>query len=84
MPDLTITPRTITIAQINHCVSLYSKVIQKHYASKIKDPKKVSEAVQRDNWRYEELPRSLRVKDEQGKPTAMTLEELGRLVQWKM
>lgn len=65
-------------------MALYPKVVEKHYASKIKDPKRVSEAIERDKWRYEELPRSLRIKNEQRKPMDMSLEELGRLVQWKM
>ncbi len=84
MSELTITPLTITIPQINYCLSLYPKVIEKHYASKIKDPKRVSEAIKRDQWRYEELPRSLRHLDGQVKATAMSLEQLERLVQWKM
>ena len=84
MSDLDITPLDITVPQVKHCLALYPKVVEKHYASKTKDPKKVSEAIERDKWRYEDLPRSLRIKNEQSKPMDMSLAELARLVQWKM
>ena len=81
---LTITPHTITIPQIKHCLSLYPKVVEKHYNAKIKDPKKASEALKRDTWRYEELPASLVGQDEKEQGIGMTLDQLERLVQWKM
>ena len=84
MPEHSITPATITIAQIKHCLSLYPKVIEKHYKSKIKDHKKVPEALARDKWRYDELSPSLRPQDDNGTGTSMSLEQLERLVQWKM
>ena len=84
MSELTITPLTITIPQLQHCLTLYPKIIQKHYASKMKDSKKVNEAVKRDKWRYDELPPTLGYPAKKGMETHMTLEQLGRLVQWKI
>ena len=84
MAEHNITPATITIAQIKHCLSLYPKVIEKHYKSKIKDQKKVPEALARDKWRYDELPPSLVPQNDRGHGTSMSLEQLEKLVQWKM
>jgi hypothetical protein len=63
--------------QVKSYLQTYPEVIRKHYAGRIKDDKKRAEAISRDDWRYE-LSSSL--EDGQG----MSLQQLEKLVQWKM
>jgi hypothetical protein len=56
----------------------YPTVVKRAYERRIKAEKKQVEAIERDKWRYEVLPQE--VKSGKG----ITLEQLERLVQWKM
>lgn len=69
---------SITAEELKLAIQLYPKVIQRSYERRIKTEKKQVEAVQRDEWRYEKLPNEV---DRDG---GMTIEQLERLVQWKM
>lgn len=75
---MAITSSTITRPQLEQCLKLYPKLVEKVYDSRIKDGKKCSEAKARDEWRYVELPKEL------SGSKAMSLAQLERLVQWKM
>ena len=78
-------PAAITLEQIKACVTLYPGVVEAHYKQKIKDPKKSSEAIKRDAWRYHELPKLLRdqyTANKKGIP--LNLAQLEELVQWKI
>ncbi len=78
-------PAAITIEQIKACVTLYSGVVEAHYNQKIKDPKKASEAIKRDAWRYHELPKLLRDQYTANKEEIpLNLAQLEKLVQWKI
>jgi hypothetical protein len=71
-------PTSFTEQQLSEALVIYPNVVRKTYHKRIKAEKKQVEAVERDQWRYGTLPRE--VVD--GK--AITLEQLERLVQWKM
>ena len=68
----------ITPEKLEQAIQLYPKVVQKTYERRIKTEKKQVEAGQRDEWRYDKLP------NEVDQSVGMTLEQLERLVQWKM
>jgi hypothetical protein len=70
----------ITYQQAKACLAVYPELIECHYKARIKDSKKVTEAIKRDKWRYEELPQSVKGN----KSTAIDLPQLERLVQWKI
>ena len=87
------TPETITPSQLTHLLSAYPVTLEKAYKlnTRLKDPKKLSRALEDDRWRYDELPRILAARRVGGKGDeksegAPWLEkgELERLVGWKM
>ncbi|OAL32823.1 hypothetical protein AYO20_07780 [Fonsecaea nubica] len=50
-------PGTISLAAFREALGLYPSLVEKVYRSKLKnDDKKVTEALKRDRWRFEELP----------------------------
>ena len=67
-----------TPEKLEQAIQLYRKVVRKTYERRIKTEKKQVEAGQRDEWRYDKLP------NEVDQSVGMTLEQLERLVQWKM
>jgi hypothetical protein len=98
MPPV-LTPSTISSATFQQALSLYPSLVEKVYKSKIKDPKRVRDALSRDKWRFDELPSELaRLKAGEGgvdeakasktnsdlQGGGLTKEAVERLVQWKM
>lgn len=88
-------PSTIPISAFNYALSLYPSLVENVYKSKLKDPKKVSDALKRDKWRFEDLPASLaqtKGVDPTSQPNTthdlkeggLTKDAVERLVQWKM
>jgi hypothetical protein len=90
-------PSTITSETFQIVLNCYPSIVEKVYKSKIKDAKKVSEAIERDRWRFEELPSTVaqlkspigtKVTTGKGKidvrERGLTKEAIERLVQWKM
>lgn len=85
-------PSQIDTSSFNVALELYPPLAEKVYKSKLKDVKKFGEALERDKWRFEELPLSIaasRAKkpDKAGKPqqkASLSKETVERLVQWKM
>ena len=82
------TAATITAFQFTHLLSLYPVTVENAYKrnARLKDPKQLSDALEDDRWRYEELPRVLvarRAEKEADRPW-LVKEELERLVSWKM
>jgi hypothetical protein len=86
---------TITSEGFQQALSLYTSLVESVYKSKIKDSKKVSEALDRDRWRFEELPSTVAQMKTNGKsPTSksnadihgggLSKKAVERLVQWKM
>jgi hypothetical protein len=75
---MTSAPLKSSIEKSDRAIQFYKAVVQRVYEKKIKAAKKQLEAVERDEWRYETLP------DQVGREKGMTLEQLERLVQWKM
>ncbi|KIX04645.1 uncharacterized protein Z518_05515 [Rhinocladiella mackenziei CBS 650.93] len=76
---------------------MYPSLVEKVYRSKIKDPKKVKDALQRDQWRFDELPTAVAEMKSRGiieakgsksnvdvKGGGLTKEAIERLVQWKI
>ena len=81
-------PSTISAAQVSHLLSLYQSTLEAIYkgTSRLKNPKKLSKALEDDVWRYETFPRTIRERAESGSKEKIYIEkpELERLVQWKM
>ena len=90
-------PQSLTTATVKVALELYPSLVEKVYTSKLKDPKKVADALQRDKWRFEELPatvaqligsRQKEVKPGKAsgdvKDGGLTKGAVERLVQWKM
>jgi hypothetical protein len=85
-------PAGLTLSTINSALELYPSLVEKVYKAKLKDPKKVADALKRDEWRFEDLPSLVaeaRVwKGSKGsadiKEGGLTKEAVERLVQWKM
>ena len=87
---------TITTTQFNHILSLYPFTVEKAYQQngRLKDskknPKKLSDALDDDTWRYDHLPGVLAARkagrgaDRDGEGPWLEKEELERLVGWKM
>jgi hypothetical protein len=72
---------SITKESFAKILNLYPSLIRRVYASKLKNNEaKVKEAADRDDWRYEELPKVLRER----KKGHLTKDEIERLVVWKM
>ncbi|KIV88839.1 hypothetical protein PV10_08477 [Exophiala mesophila] len=82
----------ISRASFQAVLALYPAFAKQAYGVRLKDPKKVAEAVQRDKWRFEDLPSqiaaarngetTLAMKDI--KAGGLTKDALERLVQWKI
>ncbi|ERF71142.1 hypothetical protein EPUS_05971 [Endocarpon pusillum Z07020] len=86
-------PETITPSQLAYLLSIYPVTLEKAYKlnTRLKDPKKLSGALEDDRWRYDQLPRILAARRAVGKEGekgegAPWLEkaELERLVGWKI
>lgn len=90
-------PQSLTLAGFKAALELYPSLVEKVYTSKLKDDKKVSDALRRDKWRFEELPATVaqaigvgQKKATQGKGSGdikdggLTKGAVERLVQWKM
>ena len=84
-------PSTIGISTFQEALSLYPSLVERVYRSKLKDSKKVADALLRDRWRFDELPSSLKAHGEDHENGNDDLNEGGltkaaveRLVQWKM
>ncbi|KAI1616643.1 ADA HAT complex component 1 [Exophiala viscosa] len=90
-------PQFLSIGGFRVALELYPSLVEKVYTSKLKDPKKVADALQRDKWRFEELPanvahmigsRQKDVKHEKAssnvKDGGLTKNAVERLVQWKI
>jgi hypothetical protein len=87
-------PSSITATQLNRILSLYPSTLEAVYKrnSRLKDPKKLAQAIKDDTWRYEELPRIVagRRGEKQGdsadgsKGAWLEKAELEKLVGWKM
>ena len=73
-------PDSITSATISQCLKLYTQVVERVYKQKIKSAKLPS-ALADDKWRYDELPKAMKVR---GLKQGLKKSELERLVQWKM
>lgn len=84
-------PSAVSLSTFKHALDLYPSLIEKVYKSKLKDPKKVADALQRDKWRFEELPSMVTgIKISKARQSGdvkeggLTKEAVERLVQWKM
>ena len=80
-------PTSIVHAQFAHLRSLYPIIVKRVYEGKIKDSKKLSQALEDDAWRYEGLVKVLegRRKSKDGEAGGwIEKAELERLVRWKM
>ena len=82
-----VVPTTITRAQFAHLHSLYPTVVRRVYEAKIKDAKKLAQAIDDDAWRYGGLVKLVhgrRGKDDGAAGGWLEKVELERLVRWKM
>jgi len=75
------TPDTITEEVVSRCLLIYKQILEAVYATKLKDTKRRAKALEDDDWRYEQLPRSIKGR---GPLHGLDKNELERLVQWKM
>ncbi|RMD40537.1 hypothetical protein DV735_g4586, partial [Chaetothyriales sp. CBS 134920] len=75
-------------SQIAGLTAHYPSIATAHYKLRLKDATKVSAAIQRDHWRYEQLPAQLlqAQKANAGTDAAVSLDlaDLEKLVQWKI
>ena len=79
----------ITHSTFTTALNLYPSLVEKVYSSKLKgNVKKVAEALERDRWRFEELPSSVarqrKGDGEGGGLKGLNKDEVERLVLWKM
>ena len=87
-------PSSIGLSTFQQALTLYPALVEQAYKSKLKDSKKVADALLRDRWRFDELPSSISgMKARGGDPKdknvdlregGLTKEAVERLVQWKM
>ena len=79
-------PTSTTHTQFNHLLSLYASVLKRVYEGKIKDGKKLAQALDDEAWRYEGLVKQVKGRKGKDDKTGGWLEkaELERLVRWKM
>ncbi len=76
-------PEATTHATFEKALKLYPWIVEKVYASKLKnDTKKVADALQRDTWRFENLPLYVALRATEGR--GLTKDEVEKLVIWKM
>ena len=73
-------PSILTLTTFRKALELYPPLVEKVYKAKLKnDSKKVSDALERDRWRFEELPHATaerkaefdRGRERDGKETRM-------------
>lgn len=93
LPPLVVVPTTITHASFVHLHSLYPTVVKRVYEGKIKDAKKLVQALDDDAWRYGGLVKVVHGRRGKGDAAAagggggggwLEKAELERLVRWKM
>jgi hypothetical protein len=85
MPSLSPSPSTISPTTFRAALALYPALVDRVYAAKLKgDGKKVAEARERDQWRFETLPEDVRARAEGKGKLRLTKAEVERLVVWKM
>jgi len=80
-------PASITLSSFKVALDFYPNIAERVYRSKLKDSKRVNEALERDRWRFEELPASISAMKKRKSNKAgvyMSKETVERLVQWKM
>jgi hypothetical protein len=79
-------PTSITHAQFTHLHSLYPTVVKRVYEAKLKDAKKLAQALEDEVWRYEGLVKLVEARRGKDDSAGGWLEkaELERLVRWKM
>ncbi|EXJ58662.1 hypothetical protein A1O7_06090 [Cladophialophora yegresii CBS 114405] len=59
-PPATPSPAALTASSFQKALALYPSLVEKVYKTKLKnDGKKVTEALERDRWRFDELPASV-------------------------
>lgn len=75
-------PSAITSTAVQTALELYPSLVVKAYQSKIKDPKKLKAALERETWRFEELPSEF--VDQKAQNGGLSKDQVERLVQWKM
>lgn len=93
-PKMSSLPSPTSIGPIGFAAALelYPSLVEKVYKSKLKDAKKFNEALERDKWRFEELPLSIcppnaETEGKAGKSQkqlSLSKATVERLVQWKM
>ncbi|KIW18773.1 hypothetical protein PV08_03062 [Exophiala spinifera] len=75
-------PSAITSTAVQTALELYPSLVDNVYNSKMKDPKKVKAALERETWRFEELPQEL--GHQKARKGGLSKEQVERLVQWKI
>ncbi|RMZ75056.1 hypothetical protein DV738_g5658, partial [Chaetothyriales sp. CBS 135597] len=87
-PPLPGSAATISPSQIATLTTYYPSIATAHYKARLKDPAKVSAAIERDHWRYEQLPAELLKAQNANTGTdasiSLDLPNLEKLVQWKI
>ncbi|RMZ85724.1 hypothetical protein DV737_g519, partial [Chaetothyriales sp. CBS 132003] len=75
-------------SQLVTLATCYPAIATAHYKSRLKDPAKIAAAIQRDNWRYDQLPAQLVQSQKPNTDTetsiSLDLPDLEKLVQWKI
>ncbi|RMZ88402.1 hypothetical protein DV736_g4360, partial [Chaetothyriales sp. CBS 134916] len=75
-------------SQLATLTAHYPAIATAHYKSRLKDPVKASTAIQRDYWRYDQLPAELLQSQKPDADTdtsiSLDLPDLEKLVQWKI
>ncbi|EXJ85026.1 hypothetical protein A1O3_05701 [Capronia epimyces CBS 606.96] len=90
-------PASLSADAVQQALNLYPALVEKAYRGKLKDSKKVADALERDQWRYEDLPAAIASmkpggENEAKQPSshadivhgALTKNAVERLVQWKI
>ncbi|KAJ9638717.1 hypothetical protein H2204_004193 [Knufia peltigerae] len=75
-------PSAITSTAVQTALEIYPSLVVKAYQSKIKDPKKLKAALERETWRFEELPSEF--VDQKAQNGGLSKDQVERLVQWKI
>ncbi|EXJ85938.1 hypothetical protein A1O1_06307 [Capronia coronata CBS 617.96] len=97
MPSSLPPPAKLTADAVQRALELYPLLVERVYKAKLKDPKKVADALKRDKWRFGELPAAIAAINSGGSNEtkqstshndivdgALAKDALERLVQWKM
>ncbi|KAK5053972.1 hypothetical protein LTR84_001934 [Exophiala bonariae] len=85
-------PTSINSSGFATALELYPSLVENVYKSKLKDVKKLNEALERDKWRFEELPLSIPILNggkeskagKSQKRVSLSKAIVERLVQWKI